>query len=91
MAAATSSDRATLCDCTAEREGGYGKSFSCDGGTTITNKKDQAACLASWPACTNATVGDLIACTDAIVEHDRCDINAAIGDSRCAWLSSCQK
>ena len=32
LAATTHAERATLCDCTNALEGGYGKSFPCDGG-----------------------------------------------------------
>jgi hypothetical protein len=91
LAAVSDAEKGTICDCTNELEGGYGKSFACDGGVTLSNKKDQAACIAAWTPCTNATVADGIACAHAIVEHDRCDLGGAIGDARCAYISSCQK
>jgi hypothetical protein len=91
LAAATDAQRATVCDCTLEIEGGYGTSFPCDGGLTLTNKKDQAACLSAWTPCTNATVADGIACAHAVAEHDRCDLGAALADPRCAYLGSCTK
>jgi hypothetical protein len=91
LAAVSDAEKGTICDCTNQLEGGYGKSFACDGGLTLSNKKDQAACIAAWTPCTNATVADGVACAHAVTEHDRCDLAAAIGDARCAYISSCQK
>jgi hypothetical protein len=91
LAATTDAERGTICDCTNLLEGGYGKSFACDGGITVTNKKDQPACLAAWTPCTNATVADGVACAHSVAEHDRCDLGAAIADPRCAYILSCQK
>ncbi len=87
----TDAEKGTLCDCVNALEGGYGKSFSCDGGATVTNKKDQAACKASWTPCKNADVSNLLGCAHSVIEHDRCDIAGALGDSRCAYVTDCQK
>lgn len=86
----TDAEKATLCDCTNQIEGGYGKSFACDGGVTLSNKKDQAACIAAWVSCASATVAEGVACAHAVAEHDRCDLAGAIGDARCAYITKCQ-
>jgi hypothetical protein len=91
LAAVSDAEKATICDCTNQLEGGYAKSFPCDGGLTFSNKKDQAACIAAWTPCTNATVADGVACAHAVTEHDRCDLAAAIGDARCAYITTCRK
>jgi hypothetical protein len=91
LAAVTDAEKATICDCTNQIEGGYGKSFACDGGITISNKKDQAACIAAWTPCTNATVAEGVACAHAVAEHDRCDLGGSLSDQRCAYITKCQK
>lgn len=59
----TLEERKTLCDWTAEVGGGYGKTTSCSAGLSVTNAKDQAACLASYPsACCSVLVSEWETC-----------------------------
>jgi len=54
--------------------GGYGASFNCAGGTSVSNPTDQAQCVATWPTyrCM-VTVGQLETCVYAEAPSHGCN------------------
>ncbi|HET6279908.1 MAG TPA: hypothetical protein VFH73_03050 [Polyangia bacterium] len=81
----TPAERATLCDWTATKVGGYGTRYYCEGSVHQTYAT-QAACLVSQSrvarGCT-ATVADSQACT-AMAQEDPCGATARDGVPTCA-------
>src|SRR5689334_2982880 len=68
----TAPQRDSLCDWTAERQGGYGRAVDCPGGSTETTDDDRADCLEGVTVieeeCPTITVADIEDCTNA--NHD---------------------
>jgi hypothetical protein len=62
VGALTDGEKGTLCDWSTGRYGGYGCKATCDGGISYTNKKDQAACKASFKSTCPATVAQAEEC-----------------------------
>ena len=70
----TAAELRAVCDCGAALGGGYGKSKSCDGGTTVNTAVDQATCVARFTtvksSCTS-TVTEALGCA---AELDQCNV-----------------
>lgn len=62
----TDAEKASLCDWTNAKLGGYGMSVDCGGGLTLDADASQAECVASAPTNCSATVGQLEACANAM-------------------------
>ena len=86
--------RKEVCEFTVCQVGGYGVKLSCSGGVAVTVASSQQQCVAqlpSNPAC-DATVGDLVGCTEAIRANpcastlfsSACD---AVSDPACLTLT----
>jgi len=74
----TTDEKGLLCDWVDNALGGYGTSFPCQGGGSVRNYTDRAACIANGLQylCTIVTVGDIETCTDAQVPTHGCDTPA---------------
>lgn len=81
----SSAERAQICDWNASLVGGYGVTFTCDGGS-MSSAPDQAACVAGIPAADcEATVAEYENCARRIAA-DAC---TGFGSSECAPIVAC--
>lgn len=63
----TQRERESLCDWTAQVNGGYGKIWFCEGGAVVENQPNQSACLYEFVSgCYNLTIAQWIACEKKI-------------------------
>ncbi len=70
LADLTAAERKKLCDWTANRGGGYGKSQVCDGGLVVRTVADQTTCINQYlGACTTVSVTEWEACRNAEVAN----------------------
>jgi hypothetical protein len=71
----TSDERIKLCDWSAGRFGGYGRTVTCADGTYLASRESQDRCVADWthagPQC-SLTVRDLEDCTNGMVSRPTC-------------------
>lgn len=84
-------EKGELCDYNACPFGGYGKSKSCSGGTTVKSKSSQSACESdpTWDNCADLTVGDFVGCSDKI-NADPCNaLQIMTTDPACASFKQC--
>lgn len=89
LASLTTAQDGTLCDWLNERQGGYGQSVSCPGGSHADTDTNQSSCVASVPggaaACPTLTVGDVEDCANAIGTNI-CEMPTAAG---CTNVNAC--
>lgn len=70
LADLTAKERQTLCDWTANRGGGYGKTLVCDGGLVVKTVSDATTCINKYlGACSTVTVTEWEACRNAEVAN----------------------
>lgn len=70
LADLTAAERKTLCDWTANRGGGYGKTTVCDGGLVVKNVANQSTCIDQYlGACNTVSVTEWEACRNAEVAN----------------------
>ena len=70
LADLTAAERDKLCDWTANRGGGYGKTQVCDGGLVVRSMPSRTTCIADYlGACSTATVKEWEACRNAEVAN----------------------
>ena len=78
----TEAEKATLCDWTNAKLGGYGMSVDCGGGLALEADASQADCVAEWYTSCAATVAQGEACANAA------SCSNLLPDA-CAWILSC--
>jgi len=90
IGALTTAEKAALCDWTAAKFGGYGKSITCAGDIGTGGPESRDDCLRNWPtdACT-ATVTQYESCVD-VITRDPCAF-AYNSAPECAALRACEK
>ena len=91
LGALNATQKGQLCDYTACPFGGYGKSKSCTGGTTVKSKASQDACTGdpTWTKCASLAVSDYLGCNDKI-NADPCKaLETVTTDAACANFKAC--
>lgn len=80
-------DKGKLCDWVASAQGGYGRTYVCDGYDVSIAKADRAACVAAIPAGCSATVAQVESCVRAVTDTgDHCRV---LTRPECAVVRHC--